>query len=382
FEALKPRERARQPRTAAEILDQAAELRREAPERTAAQIAEILARLHGGRAPSARTVRRQLARLGLRRAELAGEPERFGRFEAERPNELWVADALHGPTVEVVAGSKRRAILFCLLDDHSRLVVGARFCYAETELRLEAVLRQALEARGLPERLYVDNGAPFASGQLARICAVLGVRLTHSKPRRPEGRGKVERFFRTLRDQFLTEAVRRERLDLAELNRLLQAWLERVYHRRVHSETDQTPLERFAADSPPRYPTARELREAFLWCERRTVTKTATVSLHGNRYEVDPALSGHQVELLFDPFRLEQIEVRYQGRPFGIAAPHTVSRHVHPRAEAEARPQPRPRTGIDYLTLVTQQHEAQLARRISYRDIASGDQAHDHQEQR
>jgi putative transposase len=119
-------------RTAAVLLEQAAELRREAPERTAAQIAEILHRLHAERAPSARTVRHHLARLGLVRQDLAG-PGRFGRFEAERPNELWVADALHGPTVEVVLGRGRRAILFCLLDDHSRLVVLARFTYTLQE---------------------------------------------------------------------------------------------------------------------------------------------------------------------------------------------------------------------------------------------------------
>src|SRR5690606_29171973 len=117
----------------------------------------------------------------------------FGRFEADRPNELWVGDALHGP---VVAG--RKAFLFAFLDDHSRAFVGYRWALREDTLRLEAALRSGMEARGLPEAIYVDNGSPFASRQLDRACAQLGIRLIHSRPRRPEGRGKIERVFRTV----------------------------------------------------------------------------------------------------------------------------------------------------------------------------------------
>lgn len=372
FAALRPTERERKALTDPALLAQAAALRREAPERTGAQIAEILRRLHGAGAPAERTVQRHLARLGLRRSDPSGERVGFGRFEAERPNELWVADALHGPLVTLERGgaARRKAICFAIEDDHSRLIVGAHFEPAETELRLERTLRQALESRGVPERLYVDNGAPFASGQLERVCACLGIRLVHSKPGRPEGRGKIERFFRTLRGQFLREAQRSEALSLPELNRLLTAWLERVYHRRVHSETKQTPLARFTAGGPPRYASADGLYEAFLWCERRTVGKTATVSLHGNRYEVDPALCGRQVELLYNPYALGKIEIRHQGRSFGDAVAHTVGRHVHPRAEADLAAEPPAKTGIDYLAMVAADHDRELARRIAYREIA------------
>ncbi len=249
FEALKPAVRQVGPLTDPALLVRAGELRREAPERTGAQIAEILRAVHGERAPSARTVQRHLARAGLRRSDLTGEIVGLGRFEAARPNDLWVADALHGPVVALQRGSllRRKAICFAILDDHSRLCVGARFEPAETELRLERTLRAALTSRGVPARLYVDNGAPFASGELARACAQLGIRLVHSRPGRPEGRGKIERFFRTLRDQFLIEAQRVEDLSLPDLNRLLQAWLERVYHRRTHSETGERPAARFTS---------------------------------------------------------------------------------------------------------------------------------------
>ena len=373
FEALKPALREVGPRTDPAILAQALDLRREAPERTGAQIAEILRRVHGEKVPTVRTVQRHLERAGLRRG-VAGAQAGFGRFEAERPNELWVADALHGPVVATERGAtvRRKAICFAILDDHSRLCVGAGFEPAETELRLERTLRAALQARGVPDALYVDNGSPFASGQLQRACAVLGIRLIHSRPRRPQGRGKIERFFRTLREQFLSEAQRKGDLSLPELNRLLRAWLERSYHRRAHSETEEAPAVRFAS-ARPRYASEGELREAFLWSTTRVVSKTATVSLHGNRYEVDAALIGRSVELLFDPYALGKVEVRWGGRSFGEAVAHEISRHVHPRAEADLGQEPPSPTGIDYLALLESEHERELLGRsggIEFRRLA------------
>lgn len=372
FEALKPAECCPGPRTPASILEQAAALRLELPARTGGQIAEILARLHGDLAPSARTVERTLRARGLSRARLRGQERAYGRFEASAPNELWVADVLHGPLV-----GGRRAYLFLALDDRSRFVVAARFCFAETTLALEGMLRTGFQALGLPDALYVDNGSPFASAQLARVCAVLGIKLVHSAPGRPQGRGKVERFFRTVRERFLVELDGREPGSLEELNRLFTAWVHQAYHRRVHSETGETPLQRYTA-SPPRRADAGDdpdlLRQAFLWRETRTVAKTATVSLHGNRYEVDDALIGCRVELLYDPFDLDRIEVRYQERPFGLAVPHTIGRHAHPQASREpAQATPPPTTGIDYLRLLEADHGQALRRRITYRNLDTPD---------
>jgi putative transposase len=275
----------------------------------------------------------------------------------------------------VVAG--RKAYLFAVLDDHSRAAVGYRWAAAEDTVRMEAALRAALAARGLPEMLYLDNGAAFVSTQLLRACAVLGIRLVHSRPGRPQGRGKVERFFRTVREQFLIElghhvGARGEPAvaDLTELNRCFAAWVETVYHARVHAETGATPLTRLTAADPPRLPTPAELHAAFLWCERRTVSTTATVALHGNRYSVDPALVGRRVELLFDPFDLARLQVVYQGRPMGEGVPHELRRHTHPQARPEPAEPPRPAPGIDYLALVEARHTAALARRIDYAALA------------
>lgn len=165
-------------------------LKRENPRCTATHVVELIVTDLAGRAedrqvPSARTVQRHFARLGLNVRPDGRPAEAFGRFEAANVNDLWVGDVAHGPKV-----GGRKALLFAFLDDHSRLVVGHRWGRHEDVLRLEAALRRGLAARGVPKRIYVDNGSPFVSHQLQRVCAVLGIRLVHSRPggRRAAGR--------------------------------------------------------------------------------------------------------------------------------------------------------------------------------------------------
>jgi putative transposase len=358
FDALVPSARHTQPHTPASVLELAAALKREVPARTAAQVAVILGE-YAGCAPSARTLQRHFARLELNTRPDGSPPAAFGRFEAAAPNDRWTGDALHGP---VVAG--RKTYLFAFIDDHSRALTGYRWGHSEDTVRLEAALRHGIACRGIPKVVYLDNGSAMISKQLMRALAVLGIQLTHSKPREPAGRGKIERVFRTVREQFLIELAvpgALAKIDgLAQMNELFTAWVETVYHQRVHSETGQTPLERFTTADPPVLPSAASLREAFLWSETRLVAKTATVSMYGNTYEVDAALVARRVELVFDPFDLTRIQVRYQGRGMGAAIGHQIGRHVHPAAKPETSPDPAPPTGIDYLALVHDRHTAEL----------------------
>lgn len=367
FDALVPPPRNVSPRTPAEVLDLAAALKREVPERTAVQVTAIL-RAHAGWAPDERTLQRHFARLELTTRPTGQPPAAFGRFEADAPNQRWTGDALHGPTV-----NGRKAILCAFIDDHSRLLTGYRWARREDTVRLEAALHGGLAARGIPATIYVDNGSAFVDKQLLRACASLGIRLVHSRPGQPEGRGKIERFFRTVRDQFLVEiGSGRELDDLVQLNTLFTAWVETVYHRRDHSETEQTPWDRWSTITPT-LPTPTQLREAFLWSEWRTVTKTATVSLHGNTYQVDAALIGRKVELVFDPFDLTDIEVRWQGRAMGHAVPHRIGRHVHHKARPdEATPATAAPTGINYLALVEAQHTKEISERLRYCQLPDG----------
>ena len=270
FEALLPSMRACEPVTSAAVLELAAALKREVPARTAAQVAAILG-AHagpGGPVPSARTLQRHFARPELNTRPDGSAPKAFGRFEAAAANDRWTGDALHGP---VVAG--RKTFLFAFVDDHSRALVGYRWGHSEDTVRLEAALRAGLASRGIPKVVYLDNGSAMVSSQLLRALAVLGIKLTHSKPGQPAGRGKIERLFRTVREQFLVElaapGASAAVSDLARLNELFAAWVETVYHQRVHSETGHKPLERFLAAGPPTPAAPELLHEAFLWSHTR-----------------------------------------------------------------------------------------------------------------
>ncbi|MGH9077958.1 MAG: DDE-type integrase/transposase/recombinase [Acidimicrobiales bacterium] len=368
FDALVPAPRASVARSAADTLEMAVALKIEAPARTAVGVAAILAESGRG-AVSARTIQRHFARLGLNTRPDGAPPKVFGRFEAAARNDLWTGDAMHGPTV---AG--RKTYLLGFIDDHSRLLAGYLWALSEDTVRLEAALRPGLGARGVPRAVLVDNGSAFVAAPFLRACAVLGVRLIHAKPRAATTKGKIERFWRTVRSQFVVEVEARGVASVGELNTLFSAWVEVVYHRRPHSETGETPLERFMTPGPPALPSRETLHEAFLWSEVRTVTKTATVSLHGNCFEVDAALVGRRAELVFDPFDLTSIEVRFEGRPMGQAVPVRIARHTHPKARPDAAPAPVP-TGIDYLSLVAARRSAELdGKRIDFAALAASDE--------
>ena len=376
FEALCPSPRRVLPRTEASVLELAAALKKENPERTAAQVARVIA-AHGGWAPSERTLQRHFVReeIATPRGGVV-----HGRFEAEAPNLLWTGDVLHGPHV---AG--RKTYLFAFIDDHSRLIAGFRWGFSEDSLHLAEALKRAVAVRGVPARLYVDNGACFSDEALPRYCAKLGISLVHSPPYRPQGRGKIERWFETVRGQFLVEVSpdgqpapgRQVVAGLDELNARFHTWVEHGYHLRTHTETGMTPLERWAP-CQPRHVSGAELDAAFLWEAQRSVhAATATISFHGNTYEVDAALAGRRVTLTYSPFDLAgaavPIRVSYRGTGYGTARPHLIRRHCHPKVKIPPRPAPAGEpTGISYLDLL----EAQRARAdgtaysIRYHDLA------------
>ena len=185
---------------------------------------------------------------------------------------------------------------------------------------------------------------------------MLGIRLVHSKPYSPQGRGKQERLNRFIREAFLAEACHHGIESLDVLNDLFAAWAGQVANRRVHTETRQAPIDRFQDGGPPRQATPALLADAFRWSLTRRVTRVATVPLEGNSYAVDPALTGRRVELRYDPENLARIEVFLDGKPAGAAVPFRIGRHVH-RAVAPQVPPPAAPTGIDYLGLVAAAHD-------------------------
>ena len=227
-------------------------------------------------------------------------------FCTEFAGSIWYGDVLHGPSIPTSKGM-RKTYLVSLMDDASRLIAHSAFCLGETALDIEGVLKQAVLKRGLAKKLVVDNGAAYRSATLQGICARLGIHLIYCRPYAPEGKGKLERWHRTFREQFLSEINPAHILDLSDLNARLWAWIERIYHQTPHSGLGgMTPLARYQKDLlkiRTLGQRAANLDAIFLHRATRFVRKDGTVSYLGNRFEVAYELSGQTVQLVVDPHR-------------------------------------------------------------------------------
>ncbi len=370
FDALKPKPRSDrgQPRAIShETLDRAETLKREQPRRSARSIIKILSLDQTNPTPeeriAPRTLRRHLALRDATSAQLLNEqrPKPYRRFQRSHFGDLWQGDATHGPYLPDPAnpGEERQVFLFAFLDDHSRLVPHAQF-YWNTQLpRMEDCLKRAILRYGCPLAIYVDLAKVYTSKQLDTICATLGIQRILGTPYYPEGRGKIERLFEFVQSDFLPELSKSNVATLPQLNESLLAWLQVVYHRKLHSETGQAPLERFRQDPAPatRPADPEELRQAFLHRIERTVTKTATVSFKSNRYSVPAYLRTKQVELRYDPFDLTRIEVWYNDAFLELAQPEEIVTTSHPDVELDPVPKPPPDSGLDYLALLRLERE-------------------------
>jgi putative transposase len=240
------------------------------------------------------------------------------KFEAELPNDLWQSDALHGP--KVLHDKKlRKSYLFAFIDDMSRLIPHAQFYVQETLEVYTDCLRQALAKRGLPRKLYVDNGPAFRSHHLENITASLGIALIHSKPYQPEGRGKIERYFRTVRMQFLSRIP--EGLTLADLNLRLREWIDLEYHARVHGATKETPLARYLRHVELVREAPRDMEDHFRKRLIRQVARDRSVSFSGRLYEAPVDLIGKRVTLLYHDHDPARIEITLDGVSHGLLLP-------------------------------------------------------------
>jgi len=209
----------------------------------------------------------------------------------------------------------------------------------------------------------VDNGKIYSARRLDAVCASLGIRKISCQPYSPEGKGKIERFFRTVREDFLAEPEVQKVQTLPELNKLFWAWLEVAYHQRVHSTTNAKPLERWQQHLGHylRTVTEKELIELFLWQVSRKVNNVGLVSVEGLDFEVDSLLKQRQVEVRYNPFDLSWIHIYYQGRFFQKAYPFKLGRWssaLRPGGEPPPPQKPIP-TGIKPLQQLAHKHRQQ-----------------------
>lgn len=335
FDGLKPKSRCdigHIRSISSEAWDMAVNLKKETPARGVKKIIRIM-EANGLVAPGEikrSTLARHFKQHGFDRKTLTQSHTIHRRFECQRPNQLWQSDILYGPYLPDPNDPPRnkRTYLVAFLDDFSRLVPHTEFYWDEKYPTVEYTLKKAILKRGIPEAIYVDHGQVYSTRKLDAICAALGIRKLQCQPYSPQSKGKVERLFRTVREDFLIEPEIKQVVTLPELNKLLWAWLEVDYHQREHSSTSQQPLQRWRDNIGHYFRTVaeKELIEIFLYQKSRTVNKAGIVSLEGIEFEVDALLKRKKVDIRYNPFDLSWVHVYYNGQFIQKAKPFVIKR--------------------------------------------------------
>ncbi len=252
-----------------------------------------------GRTPSRTALYRFTAARGLNRnvvAVVAG----VRSFEYPHFGDLWSADFLHGPLVSEGVHA-RKTYLHAILDDATRYVVAATFHLAEDTESLLSDLMLAVRRFGIPRRFYTDNGAAFRSHHLRMVAARMSISLPHTPPYKPQGRGKIERFFRSVRDGLLTG---RQRTSLQKLNADLAQWVTQ-YHQSIHSTLTMSPLNRKLADQG--VPLAQidptcNINDLFRMEVDKTVNADGCIRMWGTRFEITDAIPGEKIRIHYLPW--------------------------------------------------------------------------------
>lgn len=391
FEALKPRQRDDYGKSRAipeEWVRRAMSLRAELPSRSARVLVEILERLPGYPGINVHTLDNILRRNDMPR-RLRPKPvgKRKKRWSAKHVNHIWQGDATPGiwlPDPRDPDGKKLQTTLFLWIDDVSRLVPFAQFFWDEKLPRMERTLKLSLLRRGVPKVCYTDNGNVYRATQFAAAIAELGIHHIKSRKYYPEGRGKIERLFGVIQADLYPElykAIREGGIRfLSELNEALWAWLERVYHQRIHSETKMTPLQAYRDGlAHVRSADPVKVARAFLWRYTRVVSKNGFISLFGNSYTVDPSWAGRKLELRLDPFDLSEIRVYKDARPVAKARVREIKSSTVPGLDIELLKAPAPvePSGVSFLDVLRREYRRQQAAEmgeISFRDALDPNQ--------
>ena len=254
-------------------------------------------------------------------------------FSMQYANQMWQADSMFGPYVKDGTAHKQ-AKLIAFLDDASRVLCHGEFFFEENVDSLVTSLKAAFYKRGIPEQLYVDNGSIYCSQEITLICGRIGCILRHTAVRDASAKGKVERFFRTVRDRFLTRQL--DLSSLSALNRAFAVWVEDEYNSREHSAIGLKPIDRFGMDLKRiRFLSPGEANDELFFAEEtRKVKKDNTFSFKHVRFETPVDLRGKTVSIRYERGSLDKIIVYYKGERAGEAKPlDTVANGMLKREE-------------------------------------------------
>lgn len=240
------------------------------------------------------------------------------KFEKKYINQLWTADCMHGPYLQLENQSrKHKVFLIAAIDDHSRMICARGWFSHENSTALETTLKEGFGRYGLPQKLYCDNGSIFSSFHLQLACARLGIALIHSKPYDSPSRGKIERYFRTVRDKFLATLQKEEISNLEMLNDRFEHWLDKEYHKHLHTGIGETPMNRFMKnnDTQIRRVSQHELDTAFQMTIRRKVKNDATISVNSHLYECPPQFIGTTIEIRYPSDKPRDLTIYLNDKP-------------------------------------------------------------------
>lgn len=245
-----------------------------------------------------------------------GENKRRLAFSMQYANQLWQADTMFGPYIE-----RRQVKLIAFIDDASRVLCHGEFFFEENADSMVKAIRAAFYKRGVPEQMLVDNGSIYCCQEIMLICARVGCILRHTAVRDAAAKGKIERFFRRVRDQFLVRKL--DLSSLEELNKQFTHWVEHEYNTTEHSTLGMKPIDRFGVDLPRvRFLSPSESTDELFYAETtRTVKKDNTFSFQGVRYETPVDLRGKKVELRYERHRQGTVVIYDKGRRLGVARP-------------------------------------------------------------
>lgn len=329
-----------------EALDQAVNIRIARPELSADSIIEELksAGTPGAQQMTVSTLNRHLRRLAKDRPALKRVvKKRYRLLSVEGAHVLWIGDVWDGPYLYDEATKKNRRLrLMAIIDALTRVIVHAEFYFNENRPSIEDTLMKAILKHQVPSIFYVDNAKVFRSIHLKRIAAELGFSVKHSIPGVPQGRGKIERWFRTVAEKcepLLKEQIHSSKLKaLCDVNTFFAAWLDRRYHNRRHSTLKMSPKEAMTQAKANHLDLSHPVEpatvyEAFLWREQRQVSSLGAVKIYSNLYEVDEDLLGKTVELRFNPYDLRRILVYYEGVFRCEARPYRMKNFTEKRVE-------------------------------------------------
>lgn len=368
YDALMPKTHKGTTRIPKEYLDLAISLKQENLKRPVTQIIETLEL--SGKVPKGLLKRSTLYdhfdRLGFTKELGKKEAKAYQRFTPKHRNQRWQGDVCHLLHIPDPANPKRKIKLYLIvwLDEASRIVTHGQLYTEEKTYALEDCLKKAIMKFGLPEIGYCDNGPVYSSHHLQRICGRLGINLSHTRPYKPQGRGKVERFFSSVQNSFLPEMetmLREKTMSVGEINEYFFIWLRQHYHEKVHSATKQKPMLSFEEDTYPlRQVDLATLIDAFLVEEQRTVDKTGVFRLQSAEYQAPLELARSKISVRYDPFNPGTVQVYRDNQRYSDAYLLEVPEHVEYGAVKETTTEP-PKTGINYLELLKQKDRQGLA---------------------